>query len=260
MPVAKGRSAGVLRSPCRHARTPLFRMRLLLASVVATCSQLQLAFSAMPMVRARGTLARHGMARAAQGEGAAEVTVKSNRNNSNNNNNKKRQELTALFKSDPVSFYHWRKFLQQKGLGPAASQDEEVVQEFLASAGTFDRFEIASAEVLADFEKAQKEYPAATWLWHTVAAREAFGVANRKAVPAKLLQDFLRAYHAGSLEQLELVGDELAAQLNTFRKTNGGGGKWDDFRDAQFGEGVAPRDPKIWPADLVRRFLAEQSA
>jgi len=196
-------------------------------------------------------LARSGMARAAEGDGAAEVTSKSGNS----------KELAQLFKASPGAVYHWRKFLHQKGLEPSARQDEETVQEFLAMhlAGTLDQIEMASAEVLADFDKVQDEHPAARWLWASVAARSAFGIVDPKKVPALIVQDFLKSYNSGSLEQVELSSDELTAQVNSFLKA-GGSRKWRVFVNAQFGTNVAPLDPKWWPADVIRRFLAEQSA
>ncbi|CAE8608676.1 unnamed protein product [Polarella glacialis] len=170
-------------------------------------------------------------------------------------------ELALLFKADPAAFYHWRKFQHQKGLEPSARASEEMVQKFLAmhSAGTLDRFEIASAQLLADFDKVRKEHPAARWLWASVTAREAFGIVNPRGVPAKIVQDFLESYHAGSLEQVDMASDELAAQVNSFRRA-GGFAKWSAFANSQFGTNVAPIDPKWWPAVLIRLFLAEQSA
>ncbi|CAE8608677.1 unnamed protein product [Polarella glacialis] len=170
-------------------------------------------------------------------------------------------ELALLFKADPAAFYHWRKFQHQKGLEPSARASEEMVQEFLAmhSAGTLDRFEIASAQLLADFDKVRKEHPAGRWLWASVTAREAFGIVNPRGVPAKIVQDFLESYHAGSLEQVDMASDELAAQVNSFRRA-GGFAKWSAFANSQFGTNVAPIDPKWWPAVLIRLFLAEQSA
>ncbi|CAE8628603.1 unnamed protein product [Polarella glacialis] len=170
-------------------------------------------------------------------------------------------KLTSVFKADPVAFYHWRAFQQQKGLQTFTSRDEELVQEFLAmhSAGALDPIEVASAQVLADFDKVQKEHPAATWLWASVGARAAFGIVNPKGIPAKIVQDFLESYRAGSFEQPEIASDELAAEVNSFQKA-GGKAKWQAFANSQFGPKAAPSDPKFWPADLLRRFLAEQPA
>ncbi|CAE8598789.1 unnamed protein product, partial [Polarella glacialis] len=170
-------------------------------------------------------------------------------------------QLHLILKADPVAFYHWRQFLHQKGLEHSPSWSEEAVQEFLAthSAGTLDQFEIASDEVLANFDKVLKEHPAARWHWASVVAREAPGQVNPKGIPAKLVQDFLESYRAGSFEQVEMASRELAAQVNSFQRKASGIAEWEAFANSQFGYRVAPFDPKYWPADLVRGFLAEKS-
>ncbi|CAE8743930.1 unnamed protein product [Polarella glacialis] len=205
-------------------------------------------------VCARTTLARYSVARAAEGDGAAGVI-------SYKELARISQQLAPLLKADPVVGYQWRRFQHQKGLQPSTRADEATVQEFLAlhSAGALDPIEVASAEVLADFDKVQKEHPAATWLWSSVGARGAFGIVNPKGIPAKIVQDFLESYRAGSFEQPEMASDELAAEVNSFRWA-GGKAKWQAFANSQFGPKAAPSDPKFWPADLLRRFLAEQPA
>ncbi|CAE8628604.1 unnamed protein product [Polarella glacialis] len=246
-------SAGARRAPCRRARNQPLAAVLAAVTLASSWHQLQPAFgaipSALPRVCARTTLARYSVARAAEGDGAAGVI-------SYKELARISQQLAPLLKADPVVGYQWRRFQHQKGLQPSTRADEATVQEFLAlhSAGALDQIEVASAEVLADFDQVQKEHPAATWLWVSVAAREAFGTVNPKGCPAKIVQDFLEAFHAGSLEELELASDGLAAEVKSFQKA-GGKEEWQAFGQSQFGYGVAPLDPKFWPADLVRGFL-----
>ncbi|CAE8590080.1 unnamed protein product [Polarella glacialis] len=214
------------------------------------------AFSLVPSmvsnVPARTTLAR--LAQAEEGDPTATPLSKSGC----------RKDLKALCNSRPFVEYHFRKFMHEKGLKPRSPTTqfsrlpETIVQQFLAlhAEGALDQFEVVSADTIAKLDDLRDKDIHALWHWGQVCGQQAFGTTRPDAIPAQVVHQFLESFQAGRFERLEMANDSLIAEAQALQRSSGGKELWNKFRDTYPGQ-AQTLDPKRWPAEHVRHFLAQ---
>ncbi|CAE8607927.1 unnamed protein product [Polarella glacialis] len=171
------------------------------------------------------------------------------------------EDLRALVSSQPFVGYHFRKFLHEKGLEPTfqfAKIPEAIVQEFLAlhDDGALEQFEVVSAETTAKLDDLREKDTQVLWYWGQICGQKAFGTTRPDAVPAQVVHEFLESFQAGTFERLEMASDSLVAEVRALQKSSSGKDLWNTFRGTYPGQ-ANTRDPKLWPAEHVRRFLAQ---
>ncbi|CAE8589447.1 unnamed protein product [Polarella glacialis] len=170
------------------------------------------------------------------------------------------QELKRLFKIQPPSVYLFKQFIFDQDMS-VNSQLTDVpppwVRKFLNMYNEGDVYEVtvASAALQAEVKELTKDSTSyMAWHWKKFCFQRSFGVSMPDAVPAEIIKNFLKEYHAGSFGELAMTDDELTSQVNEVLRA-GGGDAWRTFVDEQEVESM--RNPKRFPAYIVRDFLSQ---